>query len=417
MRRICSVVARAFAKRSGRRHQAGVALITTLILLSLMSALTLALLTNLSEDLRSSAALESGLVLFYGVDAGIEEMRVRWLYGASSRVTPPAAPTPDWAGYIRQSSSVDILTLDPAYDDYASTTVVDGLGTPPYTLVKIFYNTEANKNRDVNGDASLDSTTVLYLGDDGAGGLARNLTATGAPVLTIQAYVEDDDRREMVEAEIISIFVTIPTVDAVVRANDDATFNGNLSVNKLDSQGTLPGVQAGGTAETPGASQFFIPSGADDVVSGVTPDYDTASYVAAAAEVFTLITEYATPTVTQADLYRWTGFAVGSDASPALMYSDRSIDINGNNGSTYGIMVVDGDVSLSNLAFYGLIIASGDITMGGGGSSGGNIYGAAIAGGSYTGGGSFSLQLDRDRIDNYLNAIRTKVITFREIRK
>ena len=168
----------------------------------------------------------------------------------------------DWAGYIRQSATVDIAALDPAYSSYASTSVFLGAGTPPYTLVKIFYNTEANKNRDVDGDAMLDSTTVMYLGDDGAGGLARNLTGTGTPILTIQSYVEDGDRRERVEAEIISAFVARPLVEAVVRANGDGNFGGAFSITKFDGSGqlplSLPGIAVGDAADaTTGAHTFL----------------------------------------------------------------------------------------------------------------------------------------------------------------
>ena len=79
--------------------------------------------------------------------------------------------------------------------------------------------------------------------------------------------------------------------------------------------------------------------------------------------------------------------------------------------------MVDGDLTMQNLAFFGLIIVSGNVDARGGGSSLFNVEGALIAGGDLTLSGSFGAKLDRDRIDRYLNAIRTMLITYREIRK
>ena len=399
----------------------GVALITVLILLSMMSALTLLLMMNLLEEARASSTLERNLQLFYYADGGIEEARARLLYGSASQLPNlPAVPTANWAGYLRADANVNILGLDPAYNGYASTSVATALGTPPYVLVKIFYNTEANKNRDIDGVAGLDATTVVYLGPDGSGNLTRNLTGNGVPIRTIQAYATLNGRQELVEAEIVPAFIISPAIGAVVRTNGDVTLQGNISVNGIDGTAgvTVDGVRAADSSPpSPGPpNQMFFPPAPNDMVGSVSPDYDVASYVAAASAAFTPITEMATPTVIQSDLYRFNAFAVGSDANPALMYSDRSVTINGNNNSSYGILIVDGDVNLSNLAFYGLIICSGDFDVGGGGSVH-NLYGAAIAGGDFEGGGSYELALDMTRISNYLQSIRTKVITFREVRR
>ena len=399
----------------------GVALITVLILLSMMSALTLLLMMNLLEEARASSTLERNLQLFYYADGGIEEARARLLYGSASQLPNlPAVPTANWAGYLRADANVNIPGLDPAYNGYASTSVATALGTPPYVLVKIFYNTEANKNRDIDGVAGLDATTVVYLGPDGSGNLTRNLTGNGVPIRTIQAYATLNGRQELVEAEIVPAFIISPAIEAVVRTNGDVTLQGNISVNGIDGTAgvTVDGVRAADSSPpSPGPpNQMFFPPAPNDMVGSVSPDYDVASYVAAASAAFTPITEMATPTVIQSDLYRFNAFAVGSDANPALMYSDRSVTINGNNNSSYGILIVDGDVNLSNLAFYGLIICSGDFDVGGGGSVH-NLYGAAIAGGDFEGGGSYELALDMTRISNYLQSIRTKVITFREVRR
>jgi hypothetical protein len=88
--------------------------------------------------------------------------------------------------------------FDPAYSGYGSTSVATALGTPPFTLVKIFYNTEANKNCDIDGVSGLDATTVVYLGSDGSGGLERNLTGTGSQIRTVQSFATSDGRREIV---------------------------------------------------------------------------------------------------------------------------------------------------------------------------------------------------------------------------
>ena len=125
--------------------------------------------------------------LFYDVDAGIEEMRARWLYGATDPVTAPIRhcrlgrlyPPILRLSILRSGPLRTPVMLRPQ--------VFLGAGTPPYTLVKIFYNTEANKNRDVDGDAMLDSTTVHVSGRRRRGSLARNLTGTGTPILTIQS--------------------------------------------------------------------------------------------------------------------------------------------------------------------------------------------------------------------------------------
>ncbi len=395
----------------------GIALITVLIMLSMMSGLTLLLLMNLLEDVRSSAVLEVNTRLFYAADSGIEEARTRLLYGSSSQMSSlPSTPTADWAGYIRKDSSTNVLGLDPAYDGYGSTSLETALGTPPFELVKIFYNTEANKNRDIDGVSGLDATTVVYLGDDGAGGLARNLTGTGSPIRTVQSYATVDGRRALLESEIVSAFVVLPDVEAVIRNNGEATFNGSFSVDREDGGSTLPGVKTGDSSPDSYSGTIFPPTTPDEVEDSASPDYDVDSYISAAADVFTPITDLATPTNTSDTLYRYNAFSEGADTSPELIYSDRSVTINGNGASTYAILVVNGDVDLSSLAFYGLIIASGDLTFSGGGSVH-NIYGAAIADGDLTLGGSFDLSLDLDRISNYLQSIRTKVITFREVRK
>ena len=396
----------------------GIALITVLIMLSMMSGLTLLLMMNLLEDVRSSAVLEVNTRLFYAADAGLEEARTRLLYGATSQMSGlPATPTADWAGYIRKDTTTNVLGLDPAYDDYGSTSLDTGLGTPPFELVKIFYNTEANKNRDIDGVSGLDSTTVVYLGDDGAGGLARNLTGTGSPIRTIQSYATVDGRRTLLETEIVSVFVTLPDVEAVVRNNGEATFNGtaSTSINRTDNGTTLPAIRTGTSTPTGTFSgTVFPPTTPDEVETGASAS-DVDSYVAAAADVFTPITDLAAATTTSSSQYLWSSFSAGTDAAPALMYSDRSVKFNG--GTAYGILVVDGDVDISSHDFHGLIIASGNAQLSGGGSAAYNLSGAIIAGGDLDFSGSFAAELDLDAINNYLQAIRTKVITFREIRK
>ena len=396
----------------------GMALITVLIMLSMMSALTLLLLMNLMEDIRSSAVLEVNTRLFYAADAGLEEARTRLLYGATSQISSlPATPTADWAGYIRKDSSINVLGLDPAYSGYGSTSLETALGTPPFELVKIFYNTEANKNRDIDGDSSLDTTTVVYLGDDGAGGLARNLTGTGSPIRTIQSYATVDGRRALLESEIVSVFVTIPDIDAVIRSNGDGTFNGtsSTSVNRTDNGTTLPAIMTAGTSPTGTFSgTVFPPTTPDEVETGAST-FDVDSYVAAAEGVFTPITDLVSATTTSDSQYLWSSFSAGTDAAPKLMYSDRSIKFNG--GTAYGILVVDGDVDISSHDFHGLIIASGEALLAGGGSAAYNLSGAVIAGGDVDFSGSFAAELDLDAINNYLQSIRTKVITFREVRK
>ena len=346
-------------------------------------------------------------------------MRARLLYGSASVLTGlPTTPSAKaaWRGYIRANSTVVIGDLDTEYNSGTDSYATALGGNPPYVLVKVFYNTEANKNRDINLDGdTLDG--LVYLGPDPTtGNLTRNVTGNGVEIRTIQAYATLNGRRELVEAEIVPAFIINPPIEAVVRTNGDVTLQGNISVTDVTQ--TVDAVRAADTSPpTPNLpTQYFFPPSPRDIVGSVSPDYDVASYVAAASSAFTPITDLATPNVTQSDLYRFTAFAVGADATPALMYSDRSVDINGNNNSAYGILIVDGDVDLSNIAFYGLIICSGDFDVGGGGSVH-NLYGAAIAGGDFEGGGSFELALDMTRISNYLASIRTQVISFREVRR
>ncbi len=412
----------------------GVALITVLIMLSMLSALTLLLMMNLLEDARSSSVLERNLQLFYFAEAGIEEMRARLLYGSASQLPNlPTAATANWAGYIKADATVNIGNnnqgLDwPAYSAYNPKSEGTALGTAPYVLVKVFYNTEANKNRDIDEASGptpcsgtppdcLNTDTVVYLGPDGSGNLTRNLTGNGSPIRTIQAYATLDGRRELVEAEIVSAFVVLPDIEAVIRNSGNATFTGTAGTNitRTDNGTTLPAIKTVDTSPTGNYAGTVYEGAPPDAVETGASFYDVSSYVTAAADIFPSITDLVAATTTTPTEYEWDSFSTGSDTNPTLMYSDRSVDFDG--GTAYGILVVNGDVDISSHEFHGLIIASGNAVLAGGGAAVFHVYGAVIAGGNLTISDGFDAALDLDAINNYLRAIRTKIITFREVRK
>ena len=105
---------------------------------------------------------------------------------------------------------------------------------------------------------------------------------------------------------------------------------------------------------------------------------------------------------------------------PQYYYSPGDLHLTGNNSLGYGILIVDGNVTLNGGVYYeGIIISRGTFNFTGGGGNNINIRGAVIAGQSVTDttsdvGGSIEVQYNSCSILNVYNQMPMTVLTFKD---
>jgi len=414
-------------------RERGIALLLAMIIILLLSGLALSLVLLTDSQIRMGQTTQAQGRVFYAALAGIEEARGRMNGSAPDTITPWLPTSVSQVLYIVNSSSSDPVQptkhWSPYYDSeyssefpggFASASVLPnvnsdqpGTGTSttiPYKWVRITLMTEASAHRDINQDGVLNSTAPIYW--DGTQQTLSSTSGTLVYVLTALA-VDSTKVMKILQTEVAGTQAgggTSFTALAALASAGTTTVTGNpwwsrfhssppanVVVNGNDNNpgGTgcpapvapLPGVTAGGTISSSSASI----TGNPPVQPSVAPFPQTAA---------TLISQYApkATTITTVDPshvtfngsgYTASGTTLGTQPSGGtpgtvqVVYSDQPLTITGNGNTGYGLLLVNGNLSVTgSLNYQGVIIVSGQINFDPPGYEGIAVSGSLLAGGN-----------------------------------
>ena len=382
-----------------RDSQSGIALLLALLIILSLTALSLALVLFTQSESRLGNTIATRSQAYYAAVAGLEEARGRLNPLALDTILNTRPQQINQVLYLVNSSSQDPVNptspSSPYYDyeyvqefpgGFAAAQVLTplvysdqpGAGTSyviPYKWVRITLKTEYSSQTDVDQNGILNSTTPINW-DGTHQDLAPN-PPNGIPVYMLTALaVEPNLIRKMVQEEVVG---TPPLVPAGgVGTAGSATLTGlsassyaspNLTLNGNDYCGgpkNLPGIAAGSTITTSGLNNI-LPAGS--AVQNLLP------FPQAAASIIQGLVPQAVP-ILYADPTRVTlapggGSLVGTNVvfgqlpgQPAVMYADRSLAISGSASTGYGILLVNGNLSITGgFNYRGVIVSNGTVTL------------------------------------------------------
>jgi len=382
--------------------QTGMALLLALLIIASLTAFSLSIVLFTQSEIRLSNTIAAQNQAYYAAVAGLEEARGRLdPMAVDAMVNLPQQVTQ--VLYLLNSSSQDPVQptnpSSPYYDyEYSQefpggfgaaqvlTSVASdqpGAGTSyviPYKWVRITLKTEYASKTDVNQDGILNSSTPIYW--DGTHQDLYPNPPGGIPVYMLTAFaVEPNGIRKMEQSEVVGTPPLIPA--GGVGTAGSATLTGlsggwftspNLTLNGNDyCQGpiNLPGIATGSTIKTSGLTNILgsppsmqnlvpFPQSAASIIQNLLPQavpilYADPTHVTAGSGGGNLVG-------TNVVLGQIPGFS--NPGQPEAVYADQSLAISGSNSSGYGILLVNGNLSITGgFRYRGLIVANGTVTL------------------------------------------------------
>jgi len=378
--------------------ESGIALLLALLVILSLTAFSLSLVLFTQSESRLGNTFAAQSQAYYAAVAGLEEARGRLNPLAADAIVVTQLQQINQVLYLVNGSSQDPVNptnaSSPYYDyEYAQefaggfgaahvlTSVASdqpGAGTSyviPYKWVRITLKTEYASQTDVNQDGILNSTTPINW-DGTHQDLAPN-PPNGIPVYMLTALaVEPNLIRKMVQAEVVG---TPPLVPAGgVGTAGSATLTGlsassytspNLTLNGNDYCGgpkNVPGIAAGSTIITSGLNNI-LPAGS--AVQNLLPFPQTAASIIQGLVPQAVPILYADPA--HVTLAPGGGSLVGTNVvlgqlpgQPAVVYADRSLAISGSASTGYGVLLVNGNLSITGgFNYQGVIVSNGTVTL------------------------------------------------------
>jgi hypothetical protein len=342
------------------------------------------------------------LISLYAAESAAEEARDRIKAFLSSGLLSLA--NPDKVVYITSSPAINPTagnaTSNVYFDsDYSlsfdTTMVPTELREVRFAWVRLVQKTERRAGYDLNGSGNLEATPVFF-GYDRFQPNAKptqyvnsgpnTTTHAGTPVYQITALARDiSGFKQTVRADVSMI--PQPLLTAALFSKDPVSVGANTVVvqgkdeavaaakdlNGLESNslitGTLTNVQGSPVAERANSTSAY---NLDGLIKALKPPRSK--------EI-----EKVAPTISKipGGGYQGSGLNLGqpplSGDTPQTVYAGGALTIS--NSSGQGILVVDGDLSVSgSFAYYGLIVVRGRVELNGSGMPGIEIHGAIIAG-------------------------------------
>ncbi len=386
---------------TGKRSQRGIALVAALFALSIVTLIGLTLtftgatqtLINWNNRLR--------LLNLYASEAATEEARdrVKELLGSGLL----SLSDPSRVVYIVTDPSINPSGgdadsnphFDPEYSTSLSASLVpSNLGQIKFSWVKIILKNEERAGYDLDGLTSNSDVSVYhgysklqpdaklsqYVNSDN-----KPATYTGVPVFLVTALSSDDaGYKQWVRTEISA--VAAPPLSAVLFSSDAISVADDLvqivgedesgvsgsDLNGLESKGDITGNMANVSGTPLPARPFSSYSySMDDLIKSLKPP--------SSREI-----EKVAPSISKlADgTYVGDGLNLGQVPTagdlPQATFADGPLNIS--NSAGQGILVVNGDLSVSGtFLYYGLILVRGKLLFTGGSLPGIEIHGAIIA--------------------------------------
>jgi len=252
-----------------------------------------------------------------------------------------------------------------------------------------------------------DSTYVVYLTNDLVDG-ATNLTDSNARVLITSVGEGPTNTFAKVEIEVIH---GEPDIPSPLYAKEDVTGNGSsLSIDGNDDCATpapaLPPIYTKTPATTTLNGSPTL-SGTPASAQQGSEDIDIATYIRILKTGATIVT------VDQ------NGTNFGNSTNYVTLYSDTSDPYNVQglkiqNGIGYGLLLVEGDLTLGGgFEWHGLILVSGILTFNGGGG-GINIRGSVLANQTVDINGTIDIRYDSCKVDSSVVSAGLGVVSWKQ---
>ena len=389
--------------RRNARSDQGIALVTALMLLSMMTLIGGALLSSTTVDTRISDNYRTNTQLIFLAEAGIEDARESLRLAVEAKITASAVDA-----IVTLSDGITAVLQDFDGADGAMATSVD-----PTVLLNTGV-TDDVRYRDavalVAGGQTIGTYTV-FIRNDVADGAAANTDTN--EILTMISIGEIGNAMEVVEVDLKKgRFPDIPsavTLNGPVPPNGYITPNSaNFHINGDDEAGVAPPVNSMGVLDlvpsgdnveaeiTAGADysdQYcgeLAPPDAFGDCAGTGPDIDdvsgdlSAEVNSAAGLLSTMTGIEISATHRTCPTNPW-----GSAAAPRVTYVDGNCSVP-NNVDGWGLLAIRGTFTMGgNGTWNGLIIVVDDTPCNPLGAGGTPHYAAEIAGTSSVNGGVF----------------------------
>ncbi len=428
------------------KNEKGIALVVALLVMAALLLIGATAVMTTTTDLKISSNYKQSENAFYSAEAGIQEARER-LKGSTTSNTnyvgdPSTSADPLWCAYILTSTSWNPAEKDSSYSSsyrnyiptsssHTNTTLsINSLQNTMKYYVKIRHKMEYDAEQDGHTSSSTHyfdndgSTTthsssspgnIIYYGygDSSAPTTAKQFTTSSAtdakPVEIITAYGVDGSAQKLLEMEVVR--PTGPPVVAAIYAKNNVTGNGSsMFVSGNDNCGVAaakPPIYALSPAEVNTSGHPTLEGNPSTWQSGST-NIDIASNV-------NNLKGSATIKLTDDQ----SGGTIGSTSNYVTCYSNTSNPYNVNglklqNLTGYGILVVEGDLTLGGgFSWNGIILVTGTLVFNGGGS-GINIRGAVLAEQTVDINGGLDIRYDSCQISNAVNTQSLKVLQWRQ---
>lgn len=416
----------------------GMLLLTVLLLLGATGIMVS------TTELKISGAYRGSGQAYYRGGAGIEEARGR-LKGVASDPDyvgdPGATPDPDWSAYILTSSSWTTSKdkkFNSSYKNYIPTKIYKGnkaiainsLQTNLTYWVKITHKREYDAEQDghtlssahyYDGDGSTATHSagspgnIIYYGYGNPAlpttpvAFTTNNPTEYPPIEIITSYGSKADSSSIVKVE--AGWNPGPPVNAALYSNGNVTINGGGALSGNDNcgeQGAKPPVYTLAPAVTnvQGGSVVF---GGNPLTPQIGSDgvniVDLVNEMKKGAALITTDqngTNFGSPT-SYVNLY-------SNTANP---YNNQGLDIR--NGTGYGTLLVEGDLTLGgNFVWNGIIMVTGILTFNGGGNPI-NIKGATLGNNTVDINGGLNIRYDSCQIKKSIKGRAPMVLSWMNV--
>lgn len=381
--------------------QKGIALVSCLLALSILTLIGLTMMFVSSTETLINRNSTMKLSNLYASESAAEEARNRIKAFLNSGLL--SLSDANQVVYITSNPSVNPTTGDvnsnPYYDpDYsptfAATLVPSDLGQIKFAWAKIIQKTENRAGYNLD-ESSSNSDVPVYFGYDKlqpnvkpsqyVNSGSKPSTHIGSPVYLVTALATDSNGyKQTVRADISGVpepplNAALFSKDAILIGSDTVSIQGNdenqpslTNLNGLESQGSISGSMSN-VAGSP------LPARANSAFS-----YNIDSLIKTLKPPSSREIEKVAPAISKLSDGTYVGDGLNLGRIPADGDSSQSTFADGplsiSNSTGQGILVVNGDLSVTgSFIYYGLIVVKGKLYFDGGASPGIEIHGAIIA--------------------------------------
>jgi hypothetical protein len=424
-------------------NDTGAALTAGLMLLAVLTLVGATAISISVLGVEMSGNYRSVANAFYASEAGLQEAkgRLRGVSTAPNYAGDPAAnPDPLWSAYILTSNTwqtSDDPHYDAAYQNYIPTTgshtnttiTASSLQTDFPYWIKIRHKREYDAEQaghtvavshyfDNDGSTATHTSAaagnIVYYGygNPATPTTAMQYTTAGAtadkPVEIITAYGDSGGSSKIIEVEVVRNVG--PAINSTIYTKGNVTGNGNsLFVNGNDNCGVAPSLPPIYT-KTP--STTTLNGGPTLAGNPSTPqsgpdDLDIIGYISSLKTGATIVTT------------DQNGTNFGNSSNYVTIYSDTSNPPNVQglkiqNGTGYGMLLVDGDLTLGGgFEWNGILLVSGTLVFNGGGL-GINIRGTVLATQTVDINGGVDVRYDSCEVKKSLSNLPLVIISWKE---